>query len=135
MVKRMSDTAGRYVRCYEGLKKREINKALEAIVKGLEKKADTRQEACTLILNEESRNRYTCCCVAPNTESFSHQQSGIAIKLPGSQYHVAIYESLREFIGKLRTRLEEFEAEGKKISECDHYCQAVSGSAREITVR
>ena len=38
---------------------------------------------------------------------------------------VAIYEFLIEFIGKLRTRFEEFEAKGKKLSECDHYSQDV----------
>ena len=38
---------------------------------------------------------------------------------------VAIYESLIEFIGKLRIRIEEFEAKGKKLSECDHCNQDV----------
>ena len=38
---------------------------------------------------------------------------------------VAIYEFLIEFIGKLRIRFEEFEAKGKKLSECDHYSQDV----------
>ena len=34
---------------------------------------------------------------------------------------VAIYESLMDFIGKQRARFEEFEAEGKKLSQCDQY--------------
>ena len=39
---------------------------------------------------------------------------------------VAIYEFLIEFIGKLRTRFEEFELKkGKNLSECDHYSQDV----------
>ena len=38
---------------------------------------------------------------------------------------VAIYEFLIEFIWKLRTRFEEFEAKGKKLSECDHYSQDI----------
>ena len=38
---------------------------------------------------------------------------------------VAIYEFLIEFIGKLRTRFEEFEAKSKKLSECNHYSQDV----------
>ena len=38
---------------------------------------------------------------------------------------VAIYEFLIEFIWKLRTSFEEFEAKGKKLSECDHYSQDI----------
>ena len=38
---------------------------------------------------------------------------------------VAIYESLIEFIRKLRTRFEDFEAKGKNLSECDHYTEEV----------
>ena len=34
---------------------------------------------------------------------------------------VAIYELLIDFIGKQRARFEEFEAEGKKLSQCDQY--------------
>ena len=34
---------------------------------------------------------------------------------------VALYESLIEFVHSLRTRFEEFEAEGKKLSECNQY--------------
>ncbi|CAB4019207.1 zinc finger MYM-type 1-like, partial [Paramuricea clavata] len=34
---------------------------------------------------------------------------------------VAIYESLMDFIGKQRPRFEKFEAEGKKLGQCDQY--------------
>ncbi len=34
---------------------------------------------------------------------------------------VALYESLIEFVHLLRTRFEGFEAEGKKLSECNQY--------------
>ena len=37
----------------------------------------------------------------------------------------AIYESMIEFIRKLRTMFQEFDAEEKKLSESDHYCQEV----------
>ena len=30
-----------------------------------------------------------------------------------------------QFMGKLRTRFEEFEEKGKKLSECDHYSQDI----------
>ena len=36
---------------------------------------------------------------------------------------VALFESLIEFVQSLRTRFEEFEAEGKKLSECDQYAE------------
>ena len=63
--------------------------------------------------------------MAPHTESFSRQQSGIAIKLPGSQHRSCNLRVSERTFHKLRTRFEEFEAEGKKLSECDHYCQEV----------
>ena len=36
---------------------------------------------------------------------------------------VALFESLIEFVQSLRTRFEEFEAKGKKLSECDQYAE------------
>ena len=36
---------------------------------------------------------------------------------------IALFESLIEFVQSLRTRFEEFEAKGKKLSECDQYAE------------
>ncbi|KAJ8042034.1 hypothetical protein HOLleu_12999 [Holothuria leucospilota] len=38
---------------------------------------------------------------------------------------VAIYQSLLEFIRKMRTRFEEFEAKGKELRECENYTEEV----------
>ena len=54
-----------------------------------------------------------------NFASFSRQQSGAAVGRPGSQHR------RRSNLRKLRTRFEEFEAKGKKLSECDHYSQDI----------
>ena len=58
---------------------------------------------------------------------FSGHQSGAAVGRPGSQHRRCnLYAFLIEFIGKVRTRFEEFELKkGKNLSECDHYNQDV----------
>ena len=38
---------------------------------------------------------------------------------------VALFESLIEFVQSVCTRFEEFEAKGKKLSECDQYAEEV----------
>jgi hypothetical protein len=54
--------------------------------------------------------------VAPHPASFSREQSSSAISRPKNlNSAVAIYESLIEFIRKMRERFEEFEAKEKKL--------------------
>ena len=48
---------------------------------------------------------------------------------------VALYESLIEFVHSLRIRFEEFEAEGKKLSECNQYAKEIKrvrDSSRQV---
>ena len=104
----------------------EINDALEGIVEDVEQKADTRQEARGLSSYMNHLETGILTVVWHHILNRLHASSQVL----QSSYQdlntaVAIYESLIEFTRKLRTMFEEFEAEGKILSECDHYCQEV----------
>ena len=55
--------------------------------------------------------------------TFSQDKSSFAISRSRLNSAVALFELLIEFVQSLHTRFEEFEAEGKKLSECDQYAE------------
>ena len=128
-VKRMSDTrwsARAYatkalVKGYD-----EINAAFEEIAEDIEQKSNTRQEARGLA---DYMNRLETGILAVLwhhiLDRFHRNSQFLQSANEDLNTAVAIYESLMEFIRKLRTRFEDFEAQGKNLSECDHYTEEV----------
>ena len=109
------------VKAYE-----EINSALEEIADDVEQKPDCRQEACGLAAY---MNRLETGILAALWYHILHRFHGSSQVLQSADQDlntaVAIYESLVDFIRKLRTRFDEFEAKGKKLSECENYMEEV----------
>ncbi|CAB4006330.1 Hypothetical predicted protein [Paramuricea clavata] len=100
----------------------EINDALVEIADDEEKKAETREEARGLATK---MNQLETGILAALWHHILHRFHANSQALQSADQDlnsaVAIYESLMDFIGKQRARFEEFEAEGKKLSQCDQY--------------
>ena len=124
-VKRMSDTrwsARAYatkalVKGYD-----EINNALVEISGDEEEKAETREEARGLATKMNQLETWILGALWHHILHRFHANSQ-ALQSADQDLNsaVAIYESLMDFIGKQRARFEKFEAEGKKLSQCDQY--------------
>ena len=124
-VKRMSDTrwsarADATKALVEGYD--EINDTLVEIVGKEEEKTETREEARGLAAK---MNQLETGILATLWHHILHHFHANSQALQSADQDlnsaVAIYESLIDFIGKQRERFEEFEAEGKKLSQCDQY--------------
>ena len=101
----------------------EINDALVEIAGNeKEEKAETREEACGLAAK---MNQLKTSILATLWHHILHRFHVNSQPLQSGNQDlnstVAIYESLIDFIGKHRARFEEFEAEGKKLSQCVQY--------------
>ena len=98
----------------------EINDALVEIAGDEEEKAETREEARGLATK---MNQLETGILAALLHHILHRFHANSQALQSADQDlnsaVAIYESLMDFIGKQRARFEEFEAEGKKLSQCD----------------
>ena len=98
----------------------EINDALVEIAGDEEEKAETREEARGLATK---MNQLETGILAALWHHILHRFHANSQALQSADQDlnsaVAIYESLMDFIGKQRARFEEFEAEGKKLSQCD----------------
>ena len=92
------------------------------IVGNEEEKAETREEARGLAAE---MNQLKTGILATLSHHIVHRFYANSQALQSTDQDlnsaVAIYESLIDFIGKQRARFEEFEAEGKKLSQCDQY--------------
>jgi hypothetical protein len=128
-VKRMSDTRwSARTDATEALVKGydKINAALEEIADDVDQKAEGRQEACGLAAY---MNRLETGILAALWNSILHSVHGCSQALQSSNQDlntaVAIYESLIEYVEKLRIRFEEFKTKGGELSECDHYTEEV----------
>ena len=126
-VKRMSDTrwsarADATKALVEGYD--EINAALEEIADDVEENPDTREEARGLA---SYMNRLETGILAAVWHHILHRFHENSQVLQSADQDlnsaVAIYESLIEFISKMRERFEEFEAKGKKLCECNHFVE------------
>ena len=106
----------------------EINAALEEIADDVDQKADGRQDARGLAAYMSSLETGI---LAALWYHILHRFHGGSQVLQSADQDlntaIAIYESLVEFIRKLRIRFEEFEAKGKKLSECDNYNVTLHG--------
>ena len=100
----------------------EINDTLVEIAGNEEEKAETREEARGLAAK---MNQLETGILAPLWHHILHcfHANSQALQSADQDLNsaVAIYESLIDFIGKQHARFEEFEAEGKKLSQCDQY--------------
>ena len=128
-VKRMSDTRwSARADATEALVKGydEINAALEEIADDVDQKAEGRQEARGLAAY---MNRLETGILAALWNSILHRVHGCSQALQSSNQDlntaVAIYESLIEYVEKLRIRFEEFKTKRGELSECDHYTEEV----------
>ena len=110
----------------------EINAALEKIAGDDEEKAETREEACGLAAY---MNRLESGILFILWHHILHRFHANSQVLQSADQDlnsaVQIYESLIEFIHKLRERFEEFERKGKSLSECEHYVS----EARRVRTR
>ena len=88
----------------------EINAALEEIHSEEDEKPEAKHEAGIL---------------ASDMQRFHRTSQALQSADQDLNTAVALFESLIEFVQSLRTRFEEFEAEGKKLSECDQYAEEV----------
>lgn len=104
----------------------EISTTLDEIADDDEQKAESRQEARGLASH---MNCLETGILAVLWRHILHRFQGSSQVLQSADQDlnsaVAIYESLIEFVRKLRTRFEEFEAKGKKLTECDQYTDEV----------
>lgn len=109
----------------------EIRTALDEIADDDEEKAETREEACGLASH---MNCLETGILAILWHHIHHSFHGSSQVLQSADQDlncaVAIYESLIEFVHKLRTRFEKFEAKGKKLSECNQYTDEVRSVRR-----
>ena len=100
----------------------EINDALVEITGNEEEKAETQQESRGLAAK---MNQHKTGILATLWHHILHRFHVNSQALQSADQDlnsaVAIYESLVDFIGKQHARFEEFEAEGKKLSQCDQY--------------
>ena len=100
----------------------EINDTLVEIAGNEEEKDETREEARGLAAK---MNQLETGILAPLWHHILHHFHTNSQALQSADQDlnsaVAIYESLIDFIGKQHARFEEFEAEGKKLSQCDQY--------------
>ncbi|XP_046856041.1 uncharacterized protein LOC124449135 [Xenia sp. Carnegie-2017] len=124
-VKRMSDTRwSARVDATKALVKGydEINDALVEITDDEEEKPETREEARGLAAK---KNQLETRILAVLWHHILHRFHANSQALHSANQDlnstVAIYEFLMDFISKQRARFEEFEAQGKKLSQCDHY--------------
>ena len=129
-VKRMSDTRwSARADATEALVKGydEINAALEEIADDVDQKADGRQDARGLAAYMSSLETGILAALWYHILHRFHGSSQFVLQSADQDLNtaVAIYESLVEFIRKLRTRFGEFEAKGKQLSGCDHYREEV----------
>ena len=134
-VKRMSDTrwsarADATKALFMGYN--EINAALEEIAGDDEEKAETGEEAGGLAAY---MNRLESGILSVLWHHILHRFHANSQVLQSADQDlnsaVQIYESLIEFIHKLRERFEEFETKGKSLSECEHYVS----KARRVRTR
>ena len=99
-----------------------INAALEALADNTEQKAVTRQEARGLA---DYMNRLETGMLAAVWNRILDRFHNCSLALQSADQDlntaVGIYESLIVFTGSLRVRFDEFEAQGKLLSECDDY--------------
>ncbi|XP_028404014.1 uncharacterized protein LOC114526629 [Dendronephthya gigantea] len=104
----------------------EICDALLELAGDMEQKAATREEARGYV---DIMNRLETGILAVLWYHILHRFHGSSQVLQSAEQDlnsaVAIYESLADFIRKLRTRFEEFERKGKVLSECDQYKEDV----------
>ena len=99
-----------------------INAALEALADNTEQKAVTRQEARGLA---DYMNRLETGILAAVWNRILDRFHNCSLALQSADQDlntaVGIYESLIVFTGSLRVRFDEFEAQGKLLSDCDDY--------------
>jgi hypothetical protein len=124
-VKRMSDTrwsaradaTKALVKGYD-----EIYDALEEINNDEDEKPDAKDEAGNLVSDMERLEIGILAALWHKILQRFHTTSQ-ALQSSDQDLNtaVALYESLIEFVHLLRTRFEGFEAEGKKLSECNQY--------------
>ena len=93
----------------------EINAALEEIAGDDKEKAESQEEAGGLAAYMNGLESGILSVLWHHILHRFHANSQVL------QSAVQIYESLIEFIHKLRERFEEFETKGKSLSECEHY--------------
>ena len=126
-VKRMSDT--RWSACADATKALvkgydEINAALEEIHTEEDEKPEAKHEAGILASDMDRLEIGILAALWHQILQRFHRTSQ-ALQSADQDLNsaVALFESLIEFVQSLRTRFEEFEAEGKKLSECNQYAE------------